>query len=227
MKRTLLAGAALASVLAASGAFAQDTGWYGAIDLGGHHQRGLETNDTDGNVPALTGNGLNFRAHTIDYAGFLRLGYRLAPHFRIEIEGGYRHGGLSGGGINDLASGPVFNGVNQGTDVQLCDSGDTTSCNTPPGYVDSITGMANALFDVLPESRFDPFIGGGVGFNRVKINTGGNLIGSATGNNAIGFGIDESQTKLAYQGIAGIAYRATDRRNIDLTYRYLSGARKA
>ena len=47
MKVKLLAGAAMAAVFAASGAYAQDTGWYGAIDLGAHYMEGL-----DGAFPA-------------------------------------------------------------------------------------------------------------------------------------------------------------------------------
>jgi opacity protein-like surface antigen len=42
MKFNLLAGAALAAVFAASGASAQDTGWYGAVDLGYHWPEGAE-----------------------------------------------------------------------------------------------------------------------------------------------------------------------------------------
>ena len=42
MKIKLLAGIALAAVCAASGASAQDTGWYGAVDAGYHWPTGID-----------------------------------------------------------------------------------------------------------------------------------------------------------------------------------------
>ncbi|MEO7026873.1 MAG: hypothetical protein ABI056_04885, partial [Caulobacteraceae bacterium] len=54
MKTKLLAGAAIATVLAASGALAQDTGWYGAIDAGAHHSPTLDTR-----ADALQGTGFD------------------------------------------------------------------------------------------------------------------------------------------------------------------------
>jgi len=137
MKLKLLAGAALATVFATSGALAQDTGWYGAIDIGGHHQRGLDSQFVSGNSPAfLVGDGLNFRVRDIDYAGFVRLGYRLTPNFRIELEGGYRHGSLRS--VTDFA-GPQ-------PDFDLCATGSTAdACGQPQGNVNAWTGMVNGL----------------------------------------------------------------------------------
>ena len=51
MRLKLLGGAAVAALVVAGGASAQDTGWYGAIDIGGHHQRGLVA---DVSAPAFT-----------------------------------------------------------------------------------------------------------------------------------------------------------------------------
>ena len=50
MKFKLLAGVALAAVCAASGVSAQETGWYGAVDLGYHWPTGLKT-ESDRNAP--------------------------------------------------------------------------------------------------------------------------------------------------------------------------------
>ncbi len=105
MKFKLLAGAALVSLLAAPAAFAQDDsdytsthpGWYGALDAGGHH-----TNTFDG---VLNGDNGPLDIHTTnpDFAGFVRIGYRINGHLRIELEGGYRHEGIqtiTGEGVN-------------------------------------------------------------------------------------------------------------------------------
>ena len=75
MKLKLLAGAALAGVFAASGAWAQDAtniGWYGAIDIGAHWAEGLNTrsaaNESDGQP-------YHFQFHSkADWAGFARIG---------------------------------------------------------------------------------------------------------------------------------------------------------
>ncbi|MGI8839361.1 MAG: outer membrane protein, partial [Caulobacteraceae bacterium] len=222
MKSTLLSGAAVATALAASafsasGALAQDTGWYGAIDLGGHHQRGLESQFVSGaGGGAFTGTeGFNFRVRDIDYAGFARIGYRLTPNFRIEVEGGYRHGSLQS--VTDFAD--------QTGDVDLCATGSTAeSCGKPDGNVNAWTGMVNALIDILPAARLDPFIGGGAGANHVKVRADGDLVGTGVVGSAHG-NVDDSSTKFAYQGIAGVAFRASERLNVDLTYRYLSGSK--
>ncbi|MDP1987055.1 MAG: hypothetical protein Q8K44_07380, partial [Phenylobacterium sp.] len=93
MKFKLLAGAAMAAVFAASGASAQDAGWYGAMDLGYHWPEGLETGSSN-NGPG--GGGYNWEfSQDDDWAGFARLGYRLNPTGRVELEGGYRPGDIS------------------------------------------------------------------------------------------------------------------------------------
>src|SRR5580698_270489 len=90
MKLKLLAGAALAGVFAAASASADPapSGWYGAIDLGAHIQN--DTN-TRGEFSELGGPpaDLTFREGT-NFAGFARVGYKISPHFRVELEGGWR-----------------------------------------------------------------------------------------------------------------------------------------
>src|ERR1700739_5171877 len=97
MKLELLAGAALVGLLAASGASAApaDYGWYGPIDLGAHGVQPLNV---------TTSNGDFARVHTnIDWVGFARVGYKVSPHVRIELEGGYRPAKINnssfGGGL--------------------------------------------------------------------------------------------------------------------------------
>ncbi len=191
MKMKLLAGAAVASVLAATGAGAQVLGWYGAIDIGGHHQPTMDAHFT-----ALQGTGfdnaegLNFRTEQVDYAGFARIGYRLTPNVRLEIEGGYRHGGLKS----------VYDSPGSAVDLDLCNLNSAAgTCGTPDGSINAWTGMANILFDILPASRIDPFIGGGVGAMHVKVRADGNLV-SSTDNTSVHGNIDDFEHPVRLSG---------------------------
>src|ERR687889_814648 len=88
MKFKLLAGAAMAAAFAASGASPQE-GWYGAVDLGYHWPVEFETTSSNN---AANGQPYAWEFNQEDdWAGFARLGYQLNPHWRVELEGGYRH----------------------------------------------------------------------------------------------------------------------------------------
>src|SRR5428012_13709 len=85
MKIKLLAGAALAGVLAAGSAAAApaDSGWYGAIDLGGHIQAPAVTTAQFGE---LGDSPANLRVNdAANFAGFARVGYKISPRFRPSI----------------------------------------------------------------------------------------------------------------------------------------------
>src|SRR5579863_10513538 len=212
MKLNLLAGAALISLLVAPAAFAQDDsdwssnhpGWYGAVDAGGHHTQTFEgvLNGTNG--------GLDIGTTNPDIAAWVRIGYRISGHLRLELEGGYRHEGVQTITGDGAADGLFICNANSGAGT----------CETPGGTQTAWTGMANLLVDVLPHARINPFVGGGVGFVHVSMNTQGTVCDSEecfTGEN---FKFGGSGTRFAYQGLAGFSVRATDRMNVDLTYRY-------
>ena len=55
MRIKLLAGAALAAVLAASGASAAENGWYGAVDIGWHVTDSYEMKSSFTAAPCLNG----------------------------------------------------------------------------------------------------------------------------------------------------------------------------
>jgi OOP family OmpA-OmpF porin len=219
MKFKLLAGAAVAAVFAASGASAQ--GWYGAADIGYHIPESLKTTSSSNSA-----NGAPYRwefNQKDDWTGFIRLGYQLNPHWRVELEGGYRPGDL------DSVRGGPANAI-----VGLCTPAVTRSaaapnCGSPSGKLEAWTVMGNVLFDLMPDSVINPFIGGGVGLNHVSLQTVGQF-SSVTGtvsaaNPAIqNLAIDDDDNVLAYQAIAGLAWKATDKLNVDLTYRWLGGS---
>jgi OmpA-OmpF porin, OOP family len=225
MKFKLLAGAALAAVFAASGASAQNVGWYGAVDLGYHWPDSI---DADSSNNAINGAAYSWDiSQEDDWAGFARLGYQLNDHWRVELEGGYRPGDISairGGGNNAI--------------LGLCTPGvvrtpAAAQCGSPSGDVEAWTLLGNVIYDFLPNSVINPFLGAGIGINHVKVDSVGQfssvpLAAGATytaANPAIqNLTIDDDDTALAWQVIAGLAWRATDRLNVDLTYRYLGGS---
>ena len=163
MKFKLLAGAALAAVFAASGASAQ-VGWYGAADLGYHWPEGIRATSS-----ANAANGQpyiwDFNQED-DWAGFARLGYQLTDHWRVELEAGYRSGDIESirGGTNQAVLGLCTPGVVR--------TAAAPTCGKPNGEQKSWTVMGNVLYDFLPESTINPFVGAGIGVNHVieKVN---------------------------------------------------------
>ncbi|HKR86782.1 MAG TPA: outer membrane protein, partial [Phenylobacterium sp.] len=216
MKFKLLTGAALAAIFAASGAAAQTdynpVGWYGAVDAGYHWPETSEFNSSGGS-------SFDIKADS-DWTAFARLGYQVNSHWRIEGELGYRNGDLKSV-INSGGPGPVA----------LCSprvirSAAAPACGGPDGSENAWTLMANVIYDIMPQSAIDPFIGAGVGAARVKLKANGqlsNVPGVISGTNPAiqNLVINDDDTAFAWQAIAGVAWHATDRLSVDLTYRYL------
>ena len=75
-------------------------------------------------------------------------GYRFSPHFRAEIEGGYRHGSLRS--TNDFLT-PTDE------DVDICSAGTTDpNCGGDNGSINAWTGMVNGIIDLFPNWRVTP-----------------------------------------------------------------------
>lgn len=71
--------------------------------------------------------------------------------------------------------------------------------------------MLNVLFDLGSSERFQPYIGGGVGYGATRFE-------------APDLDEDEVGTGLAWQVKAGVTIRASDQMSWDIGYRYLRGA---
>jgi opacity protein-like surface antigen len=202
MNFKLLAGAALAAGLAAAGASAQGAGW--TFDPGYRGADGLNSNSSD---EAADGKAREWRWSTDnsqDWTGFARVGYHFDPHWRIELEGGFRNG-LAGEA--NAQGAPMFEPIGP------CGQGQAAACGRPSGAVDSYTIMGNVIYDVLPDNRwFEPFVGAGGGFGAVP---GGSTpyaqFLSGGGANAV----------FAAQAMAGVGVQLTRRLNLGVTYRYL------
>ena len=172
MKKSLLAGTAMTVALIASGACAEggmgqdggwrpESGWYGAIDAGGQKNWSFDA------TAAGTDQGFKIRTN-VDWAGFVRLGYRVNPYLRFELEGGYRAAGLQSA-----------NGFKSDHGADICAPGSTglPNCGKPEGNMGAWTGMFDGLVDLFPHWRISPFIGGGVGIVGLKTNIKGSLAG--------------------------------------------------
>jgi outer membrane protein OmpA-like peptidoglycan-associated protein len=216
MKHLLMAGAAAVALGAAAPASAQvfgfspPSGAYVAGDVGYHWPQAIESKSSVGGLQ------WDFSSED-DWAGFGRLGYRINPNWRVELEGGYRPGDI------DSVRGPGAQ-----TPVGLCRAGiarppSAPTCQAPEGSIRASSLMFNVLFDIGAEdARFRPFIGGGVGVVEVHNKVFGQLSNVAPGTAAFqNVSIDDMEQALAWQGIAGVAIALTDRLFLDVTGRYL------
>jgi OmpA-OmpF porin, OOP family len=80
------------------------------------------------------------------------------------------------------------------------------------GDANTLSLMANGIYDFFPNSQWTPYLGAGVGIARVNannFNSGGVLINSIN-------------TQFAYQGIAGVSYSIAPQLSLAVDYRYFS-----
>src|SRR6516164_1687422 len=188
MKLRLLAGAALSGMFVAGGAFAEPapSGWYGAIDAGGHFPQPLQTT-SDVNEDAS--GPFRFRiGQKDDWTAFLRVGYKISPHLRVELEGGYRPSRISS--ITDNPSRAVG---------AICGFGSTpTICLSTNGHSDVASVMANVLYDFIPNGVVDPYVGGGIGGATDSMRFSGAASPFAVPNPTI-VNVHSESTEFAYQ----------------------------
>ncbi|MGC1303961.1 MAG: outer membrane beta-barrel protein, partial [Caulobacteraceae bacterium] len=225
MKTTLLAGAALAAVLAATGgAQAQPfdflnmgattapppNGFYLGVDGGWHelNNGGIGTSSSN-NAPDGSPYGWKFSpSKGGSWAAFGRVGYQFTPNWRVELEGGYRD--------SDLRR--VIGSADRAQPIGICGVGSTSSCLKTYGNANVITVMGNAIYDAFPTWIVHPFVGAGVGIARLDIKDFGQFSGGAPGQT---LSINDTDTAFAYQAFAGLSYHATHRLNVDLKYTWL------
>ncbi|MEZ5897118.1 MAG: OmpW family outer membrane protein [Parvularculaceae bacterium] len=115
------------------------------------------------------------------------VGYEFAKqdwgNIRTELEGFYSEDSISSDGLIGAADGEVSNAG----------------------------AMLNVYYDMSQlDSRFTPFVGAGIGFSNVDLNTqGGN------------FAIDDDETVLSYQAIIGVRYEFDDHWSMSVDGRYV------
>ncbi|MEL7487907.1 MAG: OmpA family protein, partial [Pseudomonadota bacterium] len=88
------------------------------------------------------------------------------------------------------------------------------------GEVQAYSFMLNAIRDFPTGSVVTPFVGGGIGGVRYEADY------AASNPGAIGspltIAVDDSSTRLAFQGIAGVGVEMAENLNLDLSYRYFT-----
>ncbi len=179
---------ALASTALASPALARDNSWYVGVEGGG-----MIVEDIDYDIGALNNAATVNSDYGYDVDG--HVGYDFGA-FRVETEVGYRSAQVDS--YRSAVTTPVVGG------------------NAPAGYygyaggrTSALSFMLNGLLDFGPDDGIQGFVGGGVGVARVK---------GKYALNRRGYFLDDSDTRFAYQGLAGIRAPLTD--NIDATLKY-------
>ena len=188
--RKLAIALALSSTLLATPAFARDGAWYVGGEFGA-----MIVEDTETDV------GVRANAVTLDheygYDGGAFVGYDLGA-FRIEGEVSYKKADIES--FQTLIALP---GENSGTFPGSRDfAGGSTSV---------LSFMLNGMLDFGDDDGLSGFVGGGAGMARVKANN------QRVFDNSAPF-FDDSDSRFAWQAIAGVRQAVTD--NIDVTLKY-------
>lgn len=122
--------------------------------------------------------------------------------FRLEAEASYRAADLEElqAGTSGLAASNIA---------------DTFNLTWPAaGEFNALSFMLNGLFDFGPDDGLQGFFGGGIGVARVDVNGTVNLSGPGA--------VDDSDTGLAWQLLAGVRAPISDSWDVGLKYRYFN-----
>lgn len=177
MKKILVAAAALAVLSVPMSSMAADNSVY----ISGNVGLGMAMDSDIDNMPDLAGTA----KATFD-AGFLGtavVGYDFAGPFRAEAEYGWQK--------NDLDTLSYSNRIG----------------NFNQGDLKTQSLMVNGFYDVDTGSPWSPFVGAGIGWAKVDLNTP-----------ALPFA--DNDDVFAYQFMAGVAYNVSEQLAIDAQYRF-------
>ncbi|MDH3689380.1 MAG: outer membrane beta-barrel protein [Gammaproteobacteria bacterium] len=151
----------------------------------------LSDADLDGSVP-----GIRFSSE-VEFDTGIHLGGAYGHdfgEFRVEGEFGYRSHEFEE--VTDLE----INGMPQGD-------------RDADGDIDAFIFLANGFYDFDTETKWTPYVGGGIGFARLDIKDLF-VAGLVRG--------DDDDTVFAYQVAGGIAYKISEQMVVDLSYRFLA-----
>ncbi|HST35841.1 MAG TPA: OmpA family protein [Allosphingosinicella sp.] len=203
--RKLAIVVALSSTVLATPALARDGAWYVGGDFGAlivediNFDFGLQPT-----IPSSNGNAQIALNHDYGFDAALFVGYDLGS-FRVEAEVAYKRAR-----VDDI-------------ETSVCLPGNPAACrpvgaNVTPqlfqaggGRTSALSFMINGMLDFGDDDGVQGFVGAGVGMARVDYN---NVRAFSNGPSAI----DDSDTRFAWQVIAGLRQAVTD--NIDVTVRY-------
>ena len=206
-----------------------NVGPYGGLGAG-YNQAGDQTLDFRGThtsptqptvpveLPALKNTGIgaeNEYKGAPGYSGVV--GYKFNSGLRTEFEVAYRR--------------------SDADKINYPDPGPGPQSSPQTVKITATTGMFNLWYDLFPTSRFHPYIGGGGGFTRIKLNnqptnqlsSGPYVVNLPLGPLVCPFQDCTGPRKsddadFSYQGGAGIRFDVTDSITAGLDYRYLKTA---
>lgn len=194
--RKFVIGMAMASTALTAPAVARDGQWY--IELGGGPMLVEDVDfDVDGNLDdAQAGFDEGY-----DFGGIV--GYDFGA-FRLEAEASYRAADIEelSAGTSGLQAGPLGGGVR------------FSETNAASGDLNMLSFMLNGLFDFGPDDGLQGYFGGGIGVARVDLDATINLSGPGV--------INDSDTGLAWQLLAGVRAPISDSWDVGLRYRYFN-----
>ncbi|MDV3458321.1 OmpA family protein [Sphingomonas sp. HF-S4] len=195
--RKLAVTLALATTALSTPALARDDAWYVGVEGGA-----MLVEDIDWDV------GATIDSTTVDHkAGYDvggTVGYDLGA-VRLEAEVGYRAASVTG-----LRSTTTFPAVNAAGGTVFAPAGTYDGAG---GRTSALSFMVNALWDFGDDDGVQGFVGPGLGVARVK---------SRLALNGNGDGLNDSDTVVAWQAIAGIRAPISDNIDVSLKYRFFN-----
>ena len=199
--RKLAIVVALSSTVLATPALARDGAWYVGGDFGAMIVEDVEFDfGLTPTVPSSDSAQITLN-HDYGYDGALFVGYDLGT-FRIEAEVAYKRAR-----VDDIESTVRMPGLGNpvgGTIVP-------TILPAGGGRSSALSFMINGMLDFGDDDGISGFVGGGVGMARVDYNN----VRAFANQGAV---IDDSDTRFAWQIVAGVRQAISD--NIDVTVRY-------
>ncbi|MET0310372.1 MAG: OmpA family protein [Sphingomonas sp.] len=195
--RKLAVTLALATTALSTPAFARDDAWYVGVEGGA-----MLVEDIKFDIGPLTDAGNVDHKAGWDVDGVI--GYDLGI-FRLEAEVGYRKAGVSG--YTSTTTTPYTTGAG-GTALAPAGRYDYAG-----GSSSALSFMVNGLWDFGDDDGVQGFVGPGLGVARVKEKIGLNSNGNF---------LDDSDTVVAWQAIAGIRAPLSDKIDVSLKYRFFN-----
>ena len=202
--RKLAIVVALSSTVLATPALARDGAWYVGGDFGA-----MIVEDVSFDVGATE--DAIVVDHEYGYDGALFVGYDLGT-FRLEAEVGYKRAD-----IDEIETIVNLPGNLGGPGTPLVSARPQTFLDAGGGNTTALSFMVNGLLDFGEDDGISGFLGGGIGIARVNFNNQ-----RAFANQ--GAFIDDSDTRFAWQLLAGVRQAVTDTIDVTVRYRFFNAA---
>ncbi len=202
--RKLAIVVALSSTVLATPALARNGAWYVGGDFGGMIVEDIDFDfGTGPTIPSSSTAQIAIN-HDYGYDAALFVGYDLGA-FRVEAEVSYKRAR-----VDDIETSVRFPGA-PGTGIPV--GGAITPDLYPAGggRTSALSFMINGMLDFGDDDGISGFVGGGVGIARIDYNN----IRAFSNQPA---GIDDSDSRFAWQVVAGVRQAISD--TVDITVRY-------